>query len=293
MSTTLEQTTVSSKFPLSSNQEREITIVGHSSLFYWWPVWLLAFVLGIMTLVDNHRMALVPAGTEVLRKQKVGELEGTRDVLVAPEGKRLPTVSEADEAAAPKIRMAVSPNYGGYFVLVLLLVILITNVPLRGVWSVVAVLFMLFVALFLAYVEWWDDVLRLFGLMHVYLNASGYFVIGTSLLILWIFTTFISDRLVYMAFSPGQFRVMREIGEGETAFDVLGMSIHKRRNDIFRHWILGLGSGDLVVNTGGAHPQTFELSNVLFVGQKIEILEQMLQEREVVAGQMGAEGNRE
>ncbi|MGF1582264.1 MAG: hypothetical protein ACFCD0_23315 [Gemmataceae bacterium] len=290
MSTTLQPPQVPEEHLTTTDSGRQITIIGHSGLFYWWPVWLLAFVMGILTLTDGSRMALVPPGTRPLQDQRLEGFEGTRDVLAVPEGQRLPTASDTNEPLEPKIRMAVNPNYGGYFLLLLTLVILITNVSLRGVWSVVAILFILFLAVVLAYARWWDDVLRLFGLMHIYINASGYFLIGTCVLVLWIVTTFISDRLIYMGFSPGQFRVLREIGEGETAFDVLGMSIHKRRNDFFRHWILGLGAGDLVVRTGGAHPQTFELSNVLFVGYKLKILEQMLQEREVVEGQMGSKG---
>ena len=47
------------------------------------------------------------------------------------------------------------------------------------------------------------------------------------------------------------------------------MVVHKRRDDLFRHWILGFGSGDLIVRTGGANPQAFELPNVLFVGPKL------------------------
>lgn len=72
------------------------------------------------------------------------------------------------------------------------------------------------------------------------------------------------------------------VGAGETAYEVLGMVIHKRRNDLFRHWILGFGSGDLIVRTGGTNPQTFELPNVLFVGSKLQMAQQLLQEREVV-----------
>jgi hypothetical protein len=51
-----------------------------------------------------------------------------------------------------------------------------------------------------------------------------------------------------------------------------------------------MGSGDLVVTTGGVNPQTFEIPNVLFVASKIRVIEQMLQEREVVRGQMEAAG---
>jgi hypothetical protein len=41
-----------------------------------------------------------------------------------------------------------------------------------------------------------------------------------------------------------------------------------------------------VVKTGGANPQTFEVPNVLFVGWKLRLIEEMLQEREVVHGQL-------
>jgi hypothetical protein len=62
------------------------------------------------------------------------------------------------------------------------------------------------------------------------------------------------------------------------------MVLHKRWDDLFRQWALGLGSGDLIVRTGGANPQTVELPNVLFVGSKFRAARQMLQEREVVHG---------
>jgi hypothetical protein len=68
---------------------------------------------------------------------------------------------------------------------------------------------------------------------------------------------------------------------GETAYEVIWMVLHKRRDDLFRHWLLGFGSGDLIVRTGGVTPQTFELPNVLFVDSKLKVAQQMLQEREV------------
>jgi hypothetical protein len=62
------------------------------------------------------------------------------------------------------------------------------------------------------------------------------------------------------------------------------MVVAKRRSALFRHWLLGLGSGDLVVKTAGANSQTFELHNVLFVESKLKLVQQMLQTREVVTG---------
>jgi hypothetical protein len=42
---------------------------------------------------------------------------------------------------------------------------------------------------------------------------------------------------------------------GETAYEILGMVVHKRHDDAFRHWLLGFGSGDLLVRAGGANPR--------------------------------------
>ena len=89
-----------------------------------------------------------------------------------------------------------------------------------------------------------------------------------------------------MVFSPGQLRVRLEIGSGETAYDVMGMMVEKRRDDLFRHWVLGLGSGDLIVKTSGANAQQFDMPNVLFIGRKVRLIQEMLQEREVVRGQL-------
>jgi len=43
-----------------------------------------------------------------------------------------------------------------------------------------------------------------------------------------------------------------------------------------------MGSGDLVIRTGGANARTFELPNVLFVGSKLVTTQRLLQERQVV-----------
>jgi hypothetical protein len=43
-----------------------------------------------------------------------------------------------------------------------------------------------------------------------------------------------------------------------------------------------MGSGDLVIRTGGVNARTFELPNVLFVGSKLVTAQRLLQERQVV-----------
>ena len=69
------------------------------------------------------------------------------------------------------------------------------------------------------------------------------------------------------------------------AYDTLGMVVVKRRSGLFRHWLLGFGSGDLIVNTSGASAAHYDLPNVLFVGYKVKLIEEMLREKPVVQGQ--------
>ena len=104
------------------------------------------------------------------------------------------------------------------------------------------------------------------------------------LLVLWFVVVLFFDRKIYMVFAPGQLVVHQEIGSGEAAYDTLGIVVAKRRSDLFRHWLLGFGSGDLFVKTAGANAHQFELHNVLSVGKKLQLIQDMLQTREVVSG---------
>jgi hypothetical protein len=273
--------------PPTTSDEQQIKIVSHSTLFYWWPVWAVGFMLAILTYLDNHIMAFVPPGTEPLSKVKVvgpqGEL-ADRDALVVPSGSQLPHDPRTNELARPYLRVAENKSYGVLYTIVLLLVIVITNVPLRGLWSVVVLVIIVMTAIIFALADWWRPILDTVGALHIHINAAGYLLISTALLIVWLVTFFFFDQQIYMVFTPRQLRVRQEIGGGEAAYDTIGMVLQKQRNDLFRHWILGLGSGDLIVNTSGANAHHFDLPNVLFVGHKVKMIEEMLREVPVVRG---------
>ena len=51
--------------PQTMTGENEIRIVSHSTLFYWWPVWAVGFIMALITLIDGHVLAVVPPETEV------------------------------------------------------------------------------------------------------------------------------------------------------------------------------------------------------------------------------------
>ena len=48
-------------------EQREIKIVSHSMLFYWWPVWAVGIIMAILTFIDGHLAGIVPPRTEAHR----------------------------------------------------------------------------------------------------------------------------------------------------------------------------------------------------------------------------------
>jgi hypothetical protein len=69
---------------------------------------------------------------------------------------------------------------------VVLLVVFITNVPIRGLWSVVAVVIVVLGTVILALAGWWDDILEAMAHSRVYINAFGYLAISVPLVVLWL-----------------------------------------------------------------------------------------------------------
>jgi hypothetical protein len=278
----------------------EIRIFSHSPLFYWWPVWLFGFIFSLITLMDNYRMVIVP-GDSVLTKDKVGE-KVRYNIYAVPDDDRMerllkeanePEKQRAAEAnptyrAAPgekafRIRPHVSPRswMGPAFLIILFLVIIITSVPLRGLWSLVVLIGLVVIALLISLFHWWDDILDAFIGLHVFINLAGYLLLSTALFIVWALATFIFDRRSYIVFTPGQIRVVEEIGSRERTYDTTGMTVEKHRDDWFRHIFLGFGTGDLSVRTAGADRNEILMPNVALIGFKIDPIQQLIRQRQI------------
>jgi hypothetical protein len=278
----------------------EIRVYSHSPLFYWWPVWLFGFVFSLITLMDGDRMVIVP-GESLLVKDRAENGKVRYTVHAPPSdtdpmarlttpatdtarqdlekaGTRLPPGSEA-HLIRPHVsaRSWIGPTY----VIILLLVIVITSVPLRGLWSLVVLIGLVVLALLVSLFKWWDDILgALYGL-HIFINLAGYLLLSTALFIAWAVATFIFDRRSYIIFTPGQIRVCEEIGSREKTYDTTGMTIEKHRDDWFRHIFLGFGSGDLSVRTAGADRNEILMPNVALIGFKIDPIQQLIRQRQI------------
>jgi hypothetical protein len=277
---------VSTTNPLTSSTARaeqsSVTIIGHTPLFYWWPVWAVGFLMACLTYLCGTYMAVVPAGTVAEKARQVQGVDGPRDVLILPANRELPLDETTGAPEQPVPRVARSNNLGSVFVTVLLLVILITNVQVRGVWSLVVLIVILLVSVIFALTGIWDKVFRLLGSSDVHITAAAYLCLAIPLFVIWLAVFLVYDRMNFATFSRGQFTIHHTFGAGATTFEIQGLSLEKKRDDLFRHWLLGMGSGDVVIRTGGANARTFELPNVLFVGSKVATAQRLLQERQVV-----------
>src|SRR5262245_23771158 len=201
---------------------KEVVVISHSPIFYWWPVWFVGFLMAAWTYLEGHLMAVVPAGTVAESARAVGGHDDPRDVLVLPPGARLPVDRATGAALQPRLRMAVGNGPGMIFVTILCLVIVITNIHLRGLWSVIAILGGVSVVVLIPLLGSWAPILRAVAVIDVHINALGYFSIALFLLAIWTLTVLVYDRQLYLIFSRGQLRVHTAIGAGEKTYDTLG-----------------------------------------------------------------------
>jgi hypothetical protein len=108
------------------------------------------------------------------------------------------------------------------------------------------------------------------------MNMGFFILFSTLIFIVWAGSVFIYDRMSYWKIRPGQITHEYVIGGAEKSYDTRGMVFEKNRQDLFRHWLLGLGSADLVIHTTGARRETLVVPNVLFVDAKVNEIQHMI-----------------
>lgn len=274
--------------PPPASAHREIKLISHSPLFYWWPVWLFGFFMAAWTAIEDHRMAVVPADSNLSDSGIRADAEGKR---------QFKTYTLTTEKDLPKATMNAVKNtenkihdvfpthisshawLGSIFVLMLLLVVVITNVPLRGLWSFLVIILLVVIGLFISVFHGWDELFERVQNLRIYINLAGYLTIATVVLVIWLAATFIFDRRAYVIFTPGQIKVCEHVGASVRTFDTVGVTFEKQRDDLFRHYILGFGSGDLILRTAGADRHEIKMPNVLGIGWQLQAVENMLRER--------------
>lgn len=272
---------------------REIKLISHSTLFYWWPVWVFGFFMAAWTAVEDHRFAVLPPDARITTSKTLPE--GGKEYTLSTKAAKLPkpledAIAMSDQNAAEKDK--VFPTHvsqrawlGSLYVVILVITVFITNVPLRGLWSFMVIMAIIVLSLIVTVFNGWDDLYERVAALKVYINMAGYLTISTAIFIIWAVATFIFDRRTYILFMPGQIKVCEHIGSSVRTYDASGVTFEKQRDDLFRHYILGFGSGDLVVRTAGAERHEIRLQNVLGIGWKLAPVEDLLREKTTVAVQ--------
>jgi hypothetical protein len=218
------------------NLPEQVFLVSHSNLLYWWPIWVMGYTMALLTYLGGDKVMV-----------------GNAEVWMHP-----------------------SKNLGVIFTITFFLVILITNVSVRGLASAVVILAAIALTLALAYFQLWDSVLEALGRLAIYMNLGFYLFFSTVVFAVWAFAFLIYDRLNFCRIRPGQLTHENIIGNAERSHDTRGMLFEKHQADLFRHWILGLGSGDLEITTTGAKSETFRINNVMFVNSKLDTIQRLI-----------------
>jgi len=240
MSTVVTQHAAPESLAHPSAMPKEIVLYSHSPIFYWWPVWVVGYIFALLTMIQG-----VP--TEF----KHGDV--TDSVLIHP-----------------------NPSLGVLFTMTFFLVIMMTHFSVRGTASLTLIVTAIAAALFVAYMQWWDNLIRAFQELRIFMNLGFYVFFSTAVFAVWAMAVFFFDRFTYWKFTPGQMVYHSVLGDGEQTFDTGGMSVDKKQDDLFRHWILGIGSGDVHVITTGAKRAEFTIPNVLFVRSKLARVQELV-----------------
>jgi len=269
---------------VAPSRSSEIKLISHSTLFYWWPVWSLAFFMAMWTYFEGNRMAIIPGGADVTwdKEAHIATLRFPEKISASNSLNKAASTSEYNRTqglkeASFKPRVSEATWPGAIFVVCLLVTIIVTNVPLRGLWSFLVIISVVVVALVLALLNVWDTIFEWLGYIHLHINMAVYMTIGLVMLVIWCLAVLIFDRKSYVIFTPGQIKVCEHIGAGVQAYPAQGVSLDKQRDDLFRHYIYGLGSGDLILKLPpGSDRREIRLPNVLFLGWRLARVEDIM-----------------
>lgn len=283
---------------LGSRRPGEITVISHSNLFYWWPIWALGFVMAGITYFEGVHAGFVHGHPKVVTikgpatydfvdptseeaKAKYPK-EDFKAIITDISREPFPTTRHGGEDKHTFPYMHNSKTLGVIYAIALLIVIVITNVQLRGLWSLIVIIVIILGSIIFALAGWWEEILTRGRLLAVHINMGTYLFISVTLLGLWLINFLFFDRQHYLIVTAGQVKWKQAIGEGEIVYDTMGMVFQKERSDLFRHVILGMGSGDLIIRPAGGK-DAIHLYNVLFVGSKVKGIQDLIKEKEVVS----------
>jgi hypothetical protein len=217
-------------------EDLQVIVYGHSGLFYWWPLWTAGYVMALLTWL-HHNQAVI----------------GNKPEWFHP-----------------------SRNLGVIYTLLLLLLILVTSTTIKGMKAALIIATLAFLALLFAHLNWWDAILGWLSGQSISMSFGFYIFFSSLLFLIWLISVFGIDHLSFWRFRPGQITHEYLGGVVDKSYDTDNMILLKRQDDLFRHWVIGLGSGDLHMQTMGGRGVEMNVANVLFVIGKISKIQRLI-----------------
>lgn len=225
------------------HQHPVLRFYSHSQLFYYWPLWVSSLAFAAITAVTGK-----------------------------------PFVVQGAADAVP-VMMVARPGLGLAYLLVLISVIVFTTVNIRGVWAALTMALLVIVGLLFHVAHLWAPILKAIGNVQFYINLDFYLWTGVVTLVAWSVVVFVFDRRHYVEVRPTQLTVVEQVGEGEKNFDTVGLVFDKQRDNFFQHWLLGFGSGDLIITTAGGERDRIYFPNVTRISKRIARLVEIREQR--------------
>ena len=214
----------------------QVIVYGHSALFYWWPLWVAGYVMALLTWLHHDQVAI-----------------GNKPEWFHP-----------------------SRNLGVIYTLLLLLLILVTSTTIKGMKAALIIATLAFFALLFVHLNWWDAILGWLGDQSISMSLGFYLFSSSLLFLVWLISVFGIDHVSFWRFRPGQITHEYLGGVVDKSYDTDNMILLKRQDDLFRHWVIGLGSGDLHMQTMGGRGVEMNVANVLFVIGKISKIQRLI-----------------
>ena len=214
----------------------QVIVYGHSALFYWWPLWVAGYVMALLTWLHHDQVII-----------------GGKPELFHP-----------------------SQNLGVIYTLLFLLLIVVTSTKVRGMKAALIIAALAFLTLLFVHLDWWEAILGWLGHQSIYLSLGFYLFSSTVLCVVWLVSVFVIDHLSFWRFRPGQVTHEYLGGIVDKSYDTDNMILLKRQDDLFRHWVIGLGSGDLHMQTMGGRGVEMNVVNVLFVIGKMSKIQRLI-----------------
>lgn len=221
---------------------REVRLVAHSNILYWWIVWAYGYLCALGTQI-NH--------------------------IVVPFG-------------AKQIKFFPDAWLGISYIALVLFVVVFTNVRARVLHTFIIAAILALALVGVEWQWGLGSFFKYVPELKVQMNLAFYVVFSTGLLIIWLIVVFGIDKLTYWRFAGGQVVESHRLGNAAgNVYDTRGMLMRRQPDDFFRHkflglGFLGLGTGDLVFRPAMAGSEPFIIENVWRSNEQQRRIERLL-----------------